>query len=96
MKRMLFGAEPPSAVQDRPRVILAFDATSSMGEYLPARKLTPEAASDMAANCLQRRDRRGCRLGSRFSVAMINPRSSRASCVSQTSGTTTLESWRVL
>jgi len=49
MKRMLFGAEPQSSVPDHPRIILAVDATSSMGEYLLARKLTLEAASDLAA-----------------------------------------------
>jgi hypothetical protein len=50
MKRMLFGAaEPQSSVPDRPRIILALDATTSMGEYLPARKITLEAASDIAA-----------------------------------------------
>ena len=49
MKRMLFGAEPQSSVQDRPRIFLALDCTTSMGEYIEARKITPKAASDMAA-----------------------------------------------
>ena len=49
MERVLFGAKPQSSVQDRPRVILGLDCTTSMGEYLPARKVTPEAASDIAA-----------------------------------------------
>ncbi len=34
---MLFGTERPAA--DRPRIILAFDCTASMGEYIAARKI---------------------------------------------------------
>jgi hypothetical protein len=48
MKRRLFGAEPRPA-RDRPRIVLALDTTSSMGEYLEARKITPEAAAEIAA-----------------------------------------------
>ena len=45
--RMLFGAEP-RPVQDHPRIILALDATSSMGEYIPKRRITLEAAAAIA------------------------------------------------
>jgi hypothetical protein len=47
-KRMLFGAKPSRPVQDRARVVLALDATTSMAEYLPARTITPEAATTIA------------------------------------------------
>jgi hypothetical protein len=46
---MLFGAKPrPQHVQRRPRIILGLDCTCSMGEFVEARKITPEAASTMA------------------------------------------------
>lgn len=46
---MLFGAKPrPQHVQGRPRIILGLDCTCSMGEFVEARKITPEAASTMA------------------------------------------------
>ena len=48
MERMLFGVKPQSSVQDRPRVILGLDCTTSMGEFLPARKITPETATAIA------------------------------------------------
>jgi len=48
-ERMLFGTEPrPQPVQDRPRIILALDCTTSMGEFIEARKITAEAAYTMA------------------------------------------------
>jgi hypothetical protein len=47
MQRMLFGAEQRPA-RDCPRVVLGLDATSSMGEFIPARKVTPEAAAKIA------------------------------------------------
>jgi hypothetical protein len=48
-ERMLFGTEPrPQPVQDRPRIILALDCTTSMGEFIEARKITAEAAYSMA------------------------------------------------
>lgn len=48
-ERMLFGVKPRSSVQDRPHIILGLDCTTSMGEYIEARKITPEAASDIAS-----------------------------------------------
>jgi hypothetical protein len=48
-ERMLFGTEPrPRPVQDCPRIILALDCTSSMGEFIEARKIAPGAAATMA------------------------------------------------
>jgi hypothetical protein len=48
-ERMLFGTEPrPQPVQDCPRIILALDCTSSMGEFIEARRITPEAAATIA------------------------------------------------
>lgn len=48
-ERMLFGTEPrPQPVQDRPRIILALDCTTSMGEFIEARKITAEVATTMA------------------------------------------------
>jgi hypothetical protein len=48
--RRLFGAkpQPQASAQDRPRVIVCLDKTTSMGEYLPERRITPEAAAAMA------------------------------------------------
>jgi hypothetical protein len=48
MQRVLFGAEQRPA-QDRPRIVLGIDGTSSMGEFIPARKVTPEAATTIAS-----------------------------------------------
>jgi hypothetical protein len=49
MRRMLFGPEQrPAQAQGCPRIVLAIDATSSMGEFIPARKVTPEAAATIA------------------------------------------------
>jgi hypothetical protein len=46
---MLFSTESrPQPVQDRPRIILALDCTSSMSEFIEARRITPEAAATMA------------------------------------------------
>ena len=46
---MLFGTESrPQPVQDRPRIILALDCTTSMGEFIEDRRITPEAAAAMA------------------------------------------------
>jgi hypothetical protein len=46
---MLFGTQTrPQGVQDHPRIVLALDCTSSMGEFLEERKITPEAARAMA------------------------------------------------
>jgi hypothetical protein len=46
---MLFGAASrPQLVQDRPRIILALDCTTSMGEFIEARRITPEVAATMA------------------------------------------------
>jgi len=48
-KRMLFGAASrPQPAQGPARIILGLDCTSSMGEYLEERRITPEAASAMA------------------------------------------------
>jgi hypothetical protein len=47
MQRMLFGAESRPA-QDRPRIVLALDCTASMGEFIEARRITPEAAATIA------------------------------------------------
>jgi hypothetical protein len=41
---MLFGTTVPRRVEEHPRVILALDCTTSMGEYLEERRITPEAA----------------------------------------------------
>jgi hypothetical protein len=43
---MLFGSKPPP--QDRTRIVLGIDATSSMDEFIPARRMTPEAAATIA------------------------------------------------
>ena len=49
-ERMLFGGEPrPQPVQGRPRIILGLDCTSSMGEFIEARRITPEAAATIAS-----------------------------------------------
>jgi hypothetical protein len=45
---MLFGEPRPQPVQGSPRIILALDCTASMGEFVEARKITPEAASTIA------------------------------------------------
>ena len=46
---MLLGAEArPRPAQDRPRIILALDCTSSMGEFIEARKITSEMATTIA------------------------------------------------
>jgi hypothetical protein len=48
-ERMLFGTESrPQPVQDQPRIILALDCTSSMGEFIASRKITAKVAADMA------------------------------------------------
>lgn len=48
-ERMLFGTEaPPRSVQGHPRIILALDCTTSMGEFVEAKKITPEGASTLA------------------------------------------------
>jgi hypothetical protein len=46
-ERMLFGGETRPQ-PGPPRIILAIDCTSSMDEYIAARKITPEAATAMA------------------------------------------------
>jgi hypothetical protein len=46
-KRMLFGAPQP-AQQGRPRIILGIDCTTSMGEYIAERRITPETASRLS------------------------------------------------
>jgi hypothetical protein len=46
-ERMLFGAEPRPQ-SGPPRIILALDCTTSMGEFIEERKITPQAASTMA------------------------------------------------
>jgi hypothetical protein len=48
---MLFGEptrKPTTQGQGPTRIILGIDATTSMGEFLPARKITPEAAKTIA------------------------------------------------
>ena len=56
-ERMLFGAEPRPQIGP-PRIILGLDCTTSMGEYLEERRITPEMARTIAdalfANCLER------------------------------------------
>jgi hypothetical protein len=59
-ERMLFGTEPrPDPVQGRPRIILALDCTTSMGEFVEARSITPEAASTMANALFKKAGRAG-------------------------------------
>jgi hypothetical protein len=45
---MLFGTQRPSTARGQPRVILGLDCTSSMGEFIEERRVTPEAARVMA------------------------------------------------
>jgi hypothetical protein len=47
VESMLFGAEPRPQ-PDGPRIILALDCTSSMGEFVDSRSITPETASAIA------------------------------------------------
>ena len=57
---MLFGTEPrPQPVQDRPRIILALDCTTSMGEFIEARKITAEVATTMAKALFEKAGRAG-------------------------------------
>jgi hypothetical protein len=59
-ERMLFGTEPrPQPVQDRPRIILALDCTTSMGEFIEARKITAEVATTMAKALFEKAGRAG-------------------------------------
>lgn len=47
-EQMLFGAEPTQSVGGPPSIILMLDCTTSMGEFLPERRITPEMARTMA------------------------------------------------
>jgi hypothetical protein len=46
-EQMLFGAHRQSQPAGPPRVILGLDCTSSMGEFIPARKITTEGGTNL-------------------------------------------------
>jgi hypothetical protein len=47
-ERLLFGTSTRPQQAGPPRIILALDCTSSMGEYLEERRITPDAAATIA------------------------------------------------
>jgi hypothetical protein len=48
IERMLFDAGPRPQDSGPPRIILGLDCTSSMGEFVESRTITPETASIIA------------------------------------------------
>ena len=89
---MLFGAEPrPRSAQDRPRIILALDATTSMGEFIPARRLHRRRLTTIANALFAKAGSAGLQVKLAFFRGDDRSPQAAATIAILTSGTTTPE-----
>ena len=93
-EKILFGASARPQDAGSPGIVLVFDCTSSMGEYIEERRITLEAARSIACSLFAEQRGLRVRLGFFRGDGEIDRPSIHGSCNSPRSATASLRSWR--